>query len=347
MVLKIDNLHVVFKNGFSALKGVNFEIPQKSFVVILGESGSGKTTLLKAIAGLVDASEGSIFINDENVTDIMPMYRDVAMVFQDFVLYPHMTIYENVLTGLNHFPLSEDKKDERVKQILIEFGLKNYLNFKPRHLSDGQKQRVAICKALVREPLLFLFDEPLANLDLPQRLAIRDELKEIFRKHQTSFVYVTHDIKEAEVLSNHIVILSEGKVIQEGHISEIRKKPVSLDAAHLIYGDELNILHSYEWNTPLAINFFEDHIAANISKENDATIAIPFHEITVAKKGDFDGLITKIITTPNGVILKMKFKSLNNAILQCYINSDEIMNYQINDVVEIKINTNQVFIYKS
>ncbi|MFA7032004.1 MAG: ABC transporter ATP-binding protein [Bacilli bacterium] len=345
MILKIDNLRVTFKNGITALDGVNFAIPKKSFIVILGESGSGKTTLLKTIAGLIDAREGSVFINDEDVTEIMPMYRDVAIVFQDFVLYPHMTIYENVLTGLNRFPLSEEKKDERVKQILIEFGLKNYLNFKPRHLSDGQKQRVAICKALVREPSLFLFDEPLANLDLPQRLAIRNELKEIFKTHQGSFIYVTHDIKEAESLSDHIIILKDGKVVQEGQINEIRKQPVSLDVARLIYGDELNILSTREWNNKTANNFFQNIVSLNDNL--DSTIAIPYRSITIAEKGDFSGVISKINTTPNGVIFKMKFKNLNDAILQCYVNSDDAIHYQINDAVEIKINTFKVLIYKN
>ena len=342
MILKLKDICASYPDGFQALENVNASIETKSFVVILGESGSGKTSLLNVIAGLLDPSTGSVSINDKDVTNLLTESRDLSMIFQNYVLYPHMTVYGNVMMGLNGFAISEDEKDKLAKQILAEFGLANYLNFKPRHISDGQKQRVAMCKALVRDPQLFLMDEPLSNLDLPQRVRIKKELKDIYERYNTSFIYITHDLMDAEMLSTQVWIMDYGTIIQTGTLSEIRKNPRTLKAFQLVYGGEINMIPAKYENGNLS--FLNQSIKFDSNKKGgEYTLACSYSDFFVSKDGPFEGLVSSIKVTSKGLILHVK---INESEVCCYYDDSEV---EINegDLVRLQIKSNNIKLFKS
>ena len=342
MILELKDICASYPDGFQALENVNATIESKSFVVILGESGSGKTSLLKVIAGLLDPSTGSVSINDKDVTNLLTESRDLSMIFQNYVLYPHMTIYGNVMMGLNGFAISDDEKDKLAKQILTEFGLANYLNFKPRHISDGQKQRVAMCKALVRDPQLFLMDEPLSNLDLPQRVRIKKELKDIYERYNTSFIYITHDLMDAEMLSTQVWIMDYGTVVQTGTLSEIRKNPRTLKAYQLVYGGEVNTIPAKYEDGNLA--FLNHSIKFESDKKNgEYTLACSYSDFYVCKDGQFEGKIASVKVTPKGLILNVE---ISDSVVSCYYDDSE---EEINegDVVRLQIKSNNIKLFKS
>jgi len=323
MVVKVKNLNFTYKDGLKALSDISFEIKEKSLVVILGESGSGKTSLVKNIAGLLNPDSGRVYINGEDVTDFITASRDLTMVFQNFVLYPHMTIYENVLTALNGFDLSWEDKDIKVKNILEKFGLRNYLNFKPRHLSEGQKQRVAIARALIRKPLLFILDEPLSNLDAPQKKKIRKELKRIYESGSSTFLYVTHDVDDAEYLSTHVLLLDKGHLLQTGTINDIKNHPISLKAARLIYGGEINEIDNGDY--PKLVK----QIAPNTK-----TIVIPYRHIKPSENGKIKTTFRSAKIVPKGILLSLV--SEEGLELYSLISDDEII-YKENDIVYVDV----------
>lgn len=319
MVLELSDIKYSYPDGYLALDNVNACVNEKSFVVILGESGAGKSTLFKVISGLADPDEGSVFINGRDVTNIKTASRDLTMIFQDFVLYPHLTIYHNVMVGLNGFDMSEEEKDLRVKEILTEFGLRNYLNFKPRHLSDGQKQRVCICKSLIREPSLFLMDEPLSNLDLPQREKIKRELKNVFARYSSSFFYITHDLKDAEMLATLVWVMDKGGIIQQGTLQEIRDNPKTLKAMELVYGGDLNE-YQVNFDGRFAKNeAFILPIEGKRSKKN-YTLAFSYKGVRVDEEGPIEGEILSLKMTSGGLLLNAKLK--DGALLGCAVDED-------------------------
>lgn len=319
MILELKDIRYTYPDGYIALDKVNATVPEKSFVVLLGESGAGKSTLFKVISGLADPDEGSVFINDQDVTNVKTASRDLTMIFQDFVLYPHLTVYHNVMVGLNGFVMSEEEKDLRVKEILTEFGLRNYLNFKPRHLSDGQKQRVCICKALIREPSLFLMDEPLSNLDLPQRERIKRELKNIFDKYHSSFFYITHDLKDAETLATLIWIIDRGRVVQQGTLQEIRDNPKNLKSMELVYGGNLNE-YQVSYDGRCAKNdAFALPLEGKRTKKN-YTLAFSYKGVCVDENGPIEGEALSLKMTSGGLLLNSKLK--NGTLLGCVVDED-------------------------
>jgi len=326
MVLKISDLSFDYKDGVIGLDNVNFEVKDKNLIVVLGESGSGKTTLAKAISGVITPKSGRIILNDEDITDFITASRDLTMVFQNFLLYPHMTIYENVMVSLNGIKLSEDEKDKIVKDILTQFGLGCYLNFKPRNLSDGQKQRVAICKALVRQPYLFILDEPLANLDSPQRKAIRKELKALYEKTNSNFLYITHDIEDAEFLSTFIVIMDKGRVLQTGTLTQIRERPKTLKAAKLIFGGLVNVIEKEDGD--LFNKFYKRNSS---SKEK---VAIPYKSISIKDNGEFCGRFLTAKITPKGIQLTLLLE--NDKEIYILIDEEDI-NYKENDIIRFDV----------
>lgn len=332
MILKLENIKYLYPDGFEALCDVNAEIENKSFVVILGESGSGKTTLFRVITGISDPIEGSIFINDQDVTKATTSSRDLTMIFQNFVLYPHMTLYENVLTGLNGFGLSDEEQDVKTKQILTEFGLRDYLNFKPRHVSDGQKQRVAMCKALVREPSLFLMDEPLSNLDLPQRVRIKQELKQIYEKRNSTFIYITHELADAEMLSTVVWIMDRGRIVQTGTLEEIRKNPKTYKSFVLVNGGNINEFQvtykgGYAYNQAFKMKLDKQ------KKDNNYTLCITNKDVVLDKNGPIKGTLLSTKITPQGFLLNAKLK--DDSLLSCLISEDEEEEYEYKEGEEI------------
>ena len=202
----------------TAVNHITLEIPDKQFTVLVGPSGCGKTTCLRLIAGLEEATAGNIYIGDRVVNDVAPKDRDIAMVFQNYALYPHMTVYDNMAFGLRLRKYSRPEIDRRVKEAAEMLGIQSLLTRKPKQLSGGQRQRVALGRAIVREPQVFLMDEPLSNLDAKLRVQTRAEIKKLHARLQTTTVYVTHDQVEAMTMGDSIVVMRDGLVQQNGKL---------------------------------------------------------------------------------------------------------------------------------
>jgi len=228
--------------GVEAVSGINLRIPDGKFVVLVGPSGCGKTTTLRMIAGLEEVSEGSIRLDERDVTDLEPKDRDVAMVFQNYALYPHMSIYDNIAFGLRARKVPKADMDERVRRAAAMRGIEHLLKRKPRALSGGQQQRVAIGRAMVREPAAFLFDEPLSNLDAKLRVEMRDELLRVHKRLGTTVVYVTHDQEEAMTLSDLMVVMRDGEIVQLGTPYEVYSRPEHEFVGRFVGSPEMNVL---------------------------------------------------------------------------------------------------------
>ena len=226
--LRLEKITKIYPGNIKAIDDITLDIPAGSTMVIAGPSGSGKTTLLRLIAGLEKPTAGSIYFNDELANDIEPKDRDVAMVFQNYPLYPHMTVFENMAFALKMQKKSKNIIKEKVFDAAKLLGIIDVLKRKPFQLSGGQRQRVALGKAIVREPKVFLFDEPLSNLDFMLRRNARTELKQILNKLKTTAVYVTHDQTEAIYLGDSICIINHGQIEQTGTAEKIKKTPASL-----------------------------------------------------------------------------------------------------------------------
>jgi len=204
---KYDDVH--------AVKDVNLDIRDKEFVVLVGPSGCGKTTTLRMVAGLESITSGRVLIDDTVVNELPPMDRDIAMVFQNYALYPHMSVYDNMAFGLKMRRFDRGEIAKRVREAAEILGIEDYLRRKPRQLSGGQRQRVALGRAIVRHPRVFLFDEPLSNLDAKLRVQTRAELKDLHQRLRTTTIYVTHDQIEAMTMADRIVVMREGRTMGE------------------------------------------------------------------------------------------------------------------------------------
>ena len=228
--------------GPSAVSDVSIGIEDGEFIVLVGPSGCGKSTLLRMIAGLETITSGEIRIGDRRVNDVDPAERDIAMVFQNYALYPHMTVRRNMAYGLQNRRMDRAEIDRRVAEAAQILQLGEYLDRKPRQLSGGQRQRVAMGRAIVREPACFLFDEPLSNLDAKLRVEMRGEIKQLQRRLGTTSVYVTHDQLEAMTLADRLVVLNKGKIEQMGRPLEVYRDPVSTFVASFIGSPPMNLL---------------------------------------------------------------------------------------------------------
>ena len=242
--VKLTNVKKVYDNNVIAVNDFNLEIADKEFVVFVGPSGCGKSTTLRMIAGLEDISGGTIEIDGEVVNDLQPKDRNIAMVFQNYALYPHMTVYDNIAFSLRIKKVPEDEVYERVTRAAEILGISEYLLRKPRALSGGQRQRVAIGRAMVRDSKVFLMDEPLSNLDAKLRNQMRAEIILLRQQLDTTFVYVTHDQTEAMTLGDRIVIMKDGFIQQVGSPEEVFEKPANLFVAEFIGAPKMNIMRT-------------------------------------------------------------------------------------------------------
>jgi multiple sugar transport system ATP-binding protein len=225
-----------------AVCGIDLDIPDKEFVVLVGPSGCGKTTTLRMIAGLEEITAGEIAIGGEVVNDIPPKDRDIAMVFQNYALYPHMTVYENMSFGLRLKKTAKEEIDRRVQNAARILNISPLLERKPKQLSGGQRQRVAMGRAIVRNPKVFLFDEPLSNLDAKLRVHMRTEIKKVHQQVRTTTVYVTHDQVEAMTLADRIVVMNAGHIEQVGTPHELYHRPATRFVATFIGSPAMNVI---------------------------------------------------------------------------------------------------------
>ena len=239
--ISINKINKFFGN-VQVIKDVSLDIKSQSFTVLVGPSGCGKSTMLRMIAGLEDVNSGTISIDDQVVNDLPPKERNIAMVFQSYALYPHMTVFDNMAFGLKLEKRSNDEINERVLEAARILQIQDYLKRKPKQLSGGQRQRVAIGRAITRKPKVFLFDEPLSNLDAALRVQMRVELAKLHEKLNATMIYVTHDQTEAMTLANDIVVLDQGVVSQKGTPMELYNNPKNLFVGGFIGSPKMNFI---------------------------------------------------------------------------------------------------------
>jgi multiple sugar transport system ATP-binding protein len=299
--LKLKNIDKVYPNGVQAVFDFNLEIKDKEFIVFVGPSGCGKSTTLRMIAGLEEISAGELYIDDEFVNDKAPKDRNIAMVFQSYALYPHMSVYDNMAFGLKLRKMPKDQIEQKVNEAAEVLGLVPYLKRKPKALSGGQRQRVALGRAIVRNAKVFLMDEPLSNLDAKLRVQMRGELIKLHNKIETTTIYVTHDQIEAMTMATRIVVMKDGYIMQVGQPKEIYDFPNNLFVAGFI-------------GTP-PMNFIPGIVTEKSEfKAGKQIIAIPKDKFEIIKQNDLVG---------KEVILGIRPEDIHDdeVVLQTYPNS--------------------------
>ncbi len=243
--VELRNVSKIYeKNSFKAAEDIDLKIEDREFVVLVGPSGCGKTTTLRMIAGLEEITEGELLIDGKVVNDIPPKDRDIAMVFQNYALYPHMSVYDNMSFGLRMRKFSKEEIDKRVREAAAILGIEEYLDRKPKALSGGQRQRVAVGRAIVRKPKVFLFDEPLSNLDAKLRVQMRAELSRLHNQLEATMIYVTHDQIEAMTMADRIVVMNKGLIQQIGEPLELYNNPANKFVAGFIGSPPMNFIEA-------------------------------------------------------------------------------------------------------
>jgi multiple sugar transport system ATP-binding protein len=243
--LSLKNIYKKYPGGVVAVSDFNLEIRDKEFIILVGPSGCGKSTTLRMIAGLEEISEGELYIGDRLVNDVAPKDRDIAMVFQNYALYPHMTVFENMAFGLKLRRVPKDEITRKVEEAARILNISQLLDRKPKALSGGQRQRVALGRAIVREPQVFLLDEPLSNLDAKLRAQMRTEISKLHQKLGTTFIYVTHDQTEAMTMGDRIVVMKDGFVQQVDSPQNLYNFPVNQFVAGFMGSPQMNFINAY------------------------------------------------------------------------------------------------------
>jgi sn-glycerol 3-phosphate transport system ATP-binding protein len=238
----LENVRKVYAGGVEAVKGVSLVMPDGSFTVLLGPSGCGKSTLLRMIAGLETVTEGKVSIGGKIVNEVEPAERDIAMVFQNYALYPHMSVYDNMAYGLRNRRVPKAQIEQRVAEAAKLLAIGDFLKRKPRALSGGQRQRVAMGRAIVREPQAFLFDEPLSNLDAKLRVQMRAEIRRLHNRLKATSIFVTHDQVEAMTLADLVVVMNGGRIEQTGAPTQVYRLPATRFVATFIGSPAMNLM---------------------------------------------------------------------------------------------------------
>ena len=326
--LLLKNVTKKYPNGFVAVKEFNLEIKDKEFIIFVGPSGCGKSTTLRMIAGLEDISSGELYIDDKLVNDVEPKDRDIAMVFQNYALYPHMSVYDNMAFGLKLRKTPKDEIDQKVRNAARILDLEHLLDRKPKALSGGQRQRVAMGRAIVRSPKVFLMDEPLSNLDAKLRGQMRVEISKLHQRLETTIIYVTHDQTEAMTLGTRIVVMKDGVIQQVDSPQNLYDKPCNKFVAGFIGAPQMNM------------------IDAAVGKDgSDVTLSFGGHTVALpegkAKKLEEAGYVGKTVTLgirPEDLhdeesFLSMSPKSVFAATIRVYemLGSEVLLYFDIDD----------------
>ena len=264
----LKDVRKVFDKDVVAVDDANIEIKDREFVVLVGPSGCGKSTTLRMIAGLEEVTSGEIFIDGTLVNDIPPKDRDIAMVFQNYALYPHMTVYQNMAFGLKLRKYPKEEIEARVREAADVLGIQELLERKPKALSGGQRQRVAVGRAIVRKPKVFLFDEPLSNLDAKLRVQMRTEISKLHTRLQATMIYVTHDQTEAMTMGDRIVVMKDGQIQQNDTPLNLYNHPVNQFVAGFIGSPSMNFIQGKLEAKGDALVFDEGHLKLSLAKEH-------------------------------------------------------------------------------
>jgi multiple sugar transport system ATP-binding protein len=355
----LKNLTKIFpgKVKVTAVDHINLEIKDREFVVLVGPSGCGKTTTLRMIAGLEEITSGEIYIDGRLVNEVLPKDRDIAMVFQNYALYPHMSVYKNMAFGLvlRHYPKAEI--DKRVKEAAEILGITNLLHRKPKALSGGQRQRVAVGRAIVRKPKVFLFDEPLSNLDAKLRVQMRAELKRLHMKLQSTMIYVTHDQTEAMTMGDKIVVLKDGIIQQVDDPISLYDKPVNKFTAGFIGTPPMNFMEGtifrrdsgfYFDEGTFQVKLLEDHYD-RIQKYEDKKVILGIRPCHI-----YDRLFVSDANADNTLPATVEVVELMGAEKHIYLKTkknnfvavmDSHVEMTVNQDIEVVFDLNKVYLF--
>lgn len=353
--VKLENVSKIYDNGFEAVKNINLDIKDKEFVVLVGPSGCGKSTTLRMIAGLENISEGKFLIDDEIMNDVSSKDRDIAMVFQSYALYPHMTIRENMGFALKMKKVNKKEINEKVENIAKTLKLEDLLDRKPAQLSGGQRQRVALGRAMVRNPKVFLLDEPLSNLDAKLRVEMRTEIVRLHNELKATFIYVTHDQIEAMTMGDRIAVINEGELIQFDTPLNLYYKPKNRFIGQFIGSPKMNVVETnlYRNGSDFYVDIFGKKrqlppikikdLVKYEAKNNRILLGIRTEEFTYDKDSDIKVIFDNVeymgsdtygyIVKENSDPIVMRFKSqdpiVSNKEIPISINLENIYLFDI------------------
>ncbi len=284
--ITIAEVSKIYTGNVEAVKSVSIDIEDGEFIVLVGPSGCGKSTLLRMVAGLEGISKGTVKIGSRVINEVDPAERDIAMVFQNYALYPHMTVYQNLAYGLKNRKTPKAEIDARVAEAARMLEIEPYLDRKPRALSGGQRQRVAMGRAIVRKPAAFLFDEPLSNLDAKLRVSMRGEIKRLQKRLGTTSLYVTHDQLEAMTLADRLVVLNGGRIEQIGRPLDVYHRPASTFVASFIGSPAMNLIKGKIEGARLSIGSYRIELGDRAPVEGPVTVGLRAEDLRIAGVGE-------------------------------------------------------------
>ncbi len=314
--LTLKNIYKTYSNGFNAVKDFNLDIADKEFIILVGPSGCGKSTTLRMIAGLEDISAGELYIDDVMVNEVEPKDRDIAMVFQNYALYPHMTVFENMAFGLKLRKVKKEIIKEKVTEAARILDIEHLLDRKPAALSGGQRQRVALGRAIVREPKVFLMDEPLSNLDAKLRVQMRVEIAKLHQRLNTTFIYVTHDQTEAMTMGTRIVVMKDGVVQQVDSPANLYNFPCNAFVGGFIGSPQMNFVNA-------TLNKKDDGVYVEFG---NASVKLPEGKASKAELADYIGKEVLIGIRPEDIHDDPAMISANpDSIVDAYVDVTEMM----------------------
>ena len=347
----LKNITKIYSGKQTVVNNVNLDIKDKEFIVLVGPSGCGKSTTLRMIAGLEEITQGEIYIDDKLVNNIPPKDRDIAMVFQNYALYPHMTVFENISFGLKIRKISKSEIKKRVEEAVEILELQNLLDRKPKALSGGQRQRVALGRAIVRKPKVFLFDEPLSNLDAKLRVQMRTEISKLHQKLGVTMIYVTHDQIEAMTMGDRIVVMKEGRIQQIDTPLNVYNYPINKFVASFIGNPPMNFIEGKVLSEKV-IKLESINIYLNLTEDyknfcqnnlnNKIVVGIRPEDIIVTNNRGDISLIPEIIE-PLGNETLLYFNLNGSKII---VRSNAGKSYNLNEAIKLKFDLNKIHLFE-
>jgi len=313
--LSLKNIYKRYAGGVTAVTDFNLDIADKEFIILVGPSGCGKSTTLRMIAGLEEISEGELYIGDRLVNDVAPKDRDIAMVFQNYALYPHMTVFENMAFGLKLRKTPKEEIKKRVEEAARILDITHLLDRKPKALSGGQRQRVALGRAIVREPQVFLLDEPLSNLDAKLRAQMRTELSKLHQRLGTTFIYVTHDQVEAMTMGDRIVVMKDGFIQQVDTPQNLYEKPCNIFVAGFIGSPQMNFIDA-------TVKVEGEKVTINFA---DFSIEVPEAKVASSKIKNYDGKAVTLGIRPEHMYDDEAHLAVGNGVIIADVEVTEMM----------------------
>ena len=339
--------NVIFENitkkfdDVTAVDDFSLEVKDKEFLVLLGPSGCGKTTTMRIVAGLEEANSGKVLIDNDDVTDYAPKERDIAMVFQSYALYPHMTVFQNIEYPLKIKNVPKEKRNDQVNETIKKVQLEGLLERLPKQLSGGQKQRVALARAIIRNPKVFLMDEPLSNLDAKLRVEMRAKLKNLQNELGITTIYVTHDQVEAMTLADRVVVMNNAKISQVSSPSEIYNNPSNLFVAGFVGSPPMNFIHGEIKNNKFINNYIGEE-SIQIKDRGSVILGVRPEDMNVAQDGNIKGEVYSFELTGDSTYVTVK---LGDDLIIAKTESD--YKTSIGSPIALSLNKNKIYFFDS